>query len=183
MPNWCYNKVTIDGFSLDLKNFVSKVENYDNGETISLLRTFIPMPAEYETLEGYNSGGYEWCINNWGSKWAESSVQIEGNFFGNTGQIIFQFDSPWNPPEEGYRKISELFPRLTFIHYWDEPGLQFCGISVTIGGEQIMIEEVDQNYPGYDGDSETGEEDYYSEVERIRKYLFSEANLAIKTLK
>jgi DNA-binding ferritin-like protein (Dps family) len=58
----------------------------------------------------------------------------------------------------------------------------FCGISVTIGGKQIMIEEVDQEYPGFDGDSETGEKDYYSEIKKIRDYLFSEANRAIKSL-
>jgi hypothetical protein len=75
-----------------------------------------------------------------------------------------------------------MFPRLTFIHYWDEPGMCFCGISVTIAGEQIMIEEVDQDYPGFDGDSETGEEDYLSEIEDIRKDLFSEANDAISSL-
>ena len=183
MPNWCYNKITIDGFTVHLKNLVDQAAANNPDDEQSLLRAFIPMPAEYETFEGYNSGGYEWCINNWGTKWAESSIKMEGNRFGNTGQIVMSFDSPWCPPLIGYQKISEMFPYLTFIHYWDEPGMCFCGISVTIGGEQIMIEEVDQNYPGYDGDSETGDEDYWSEVERIRKYLFSEANLAIKSLK
>jgi hypothetical protein len=183
MPNWCYNEVTIDGFTVHLKNLADKAAANNEEGDLSLLRAFIPVPEEYLSIEGYNSGGYEWCINNWGTKWAESSIDMTGNRFGNTGQIIYQFDSPWNPPEEGYRKISEMFPNLTFIHYWDEPGLQFCGISVTIGGEQIMIEEVDENYPGFDGDSETGEDDYFSEVKRIRDYLFSEANLAIKTLK
>lgn len=183
MPNWCYNEITIDGFTVHLKNLVDKAMANNPDDEQSLLRAFIPMPQEYESMEGYNSGGYEWAINNWGTKWAESRIKMEGNRFGNTGQIVMSFDSPWNPPEEGYRKISEMFPYLTFIHYWDEPGMGFCGISVTIGGEQIMIEEVDQEYPGFDGDSETGEDDYYSEIEKIRKYLFSEANLAIKTLK
>jgi hypothetical protein len=125
---------------------------------------------------------YDWNIANWGTKWSESYVTMSGENFGDTGQISYSFESPWNPPEIGYRKISEMFPRLTFIHYWDEPGMCFCGISVTIAGEQIMIEEVDQDYPGFDGDSETGEEDYLSEIEDIRKDLFSEANDAISSL-
>jgi hypothetical protein len=116
------------------------------------------------------------------SRLAESRIKMEGNRFGNTGQIIMSFESPWNPPDIGYQKISEMFPRLTFIHYWDEPGMCFCGISVTIAGEQIMIEEVDQDYPGFDGDSETGEEDYNEQILTIRNDLFSEANDAIKSL-
>lgn len=182
MPNWCYNEVTIDGFTVHLKNLADKAAANNEKEDLSLLRAFIPMPEEYTTLEGYNNGGYEWAINNWGTKWAESSIQMSGNVFGNTGQIIYQFDSPWCPPNIGYQKISEMFPNLTFIHYWDEPGMCFCGISVTIGGEQIMIEEVDQEYPGYDGDSETGEEDYNEQILEIRADLFSEANYAIKSL-
>jgi hypothetical protein len=182
MPNWCYNFIAIDGSLLDLKEFSAKAAAVETRKENSLLEAFIPMPEEYTTLEGYNSGGYEWCVNNWGTKWAESYVTISEENYGDTGRICYSFESPWNPPEEGYRKISEMFPRLTFIHYWDEPGMKFCGISVTIAGEQIMIEEVDEDYPDFDGDSETGEEDYNSEIEDIRKDLFSEANDAISSL-
>jgi hypothetical protein len=182
MPNWCYNRVVIDGPTITLRVLAGRAAANDSEKTDSFLQTLIPMPKEFESLEGYNSGGYEWACNNWGTKWAESSIDMTGNRFGNTGQIIYQFDSPWNPPEIGYQKISEMFPYLTFIHYWDEPGLCFCGISVTIGGEQIMIEEIDENYPGFDGDSETGEDDYHSEIKKIRNYLFYEANSAIKSL-
>jgi hypothetical protein len=182
MPNWCYNFIAIDGSVLDLKEFADKAAAVETRKENSLLEAFIPMPEEYLSIEGYNNGGYEWAINNWGTKWSESYVTMSGENLGDTGRICYSFESPWNPPEIGYRKISEMFPRLTFIHYWDEPGMCFCGISVTIAGEQIMIEEVDQDYPGFDGDSETGEEDYISEIEDIRKDLFSEANDAISSL-
>jgi hypothetical protein len=183
MPNWCYNEVTIDGFTSHLKEFADKAAANNEREDLSLLRAFIPMPEEFTTMEGYNNGGYEWACNTWGTKWAESSIDMTANRFGNTGQVIYQFESPWHPPIIGYDKISKMFPYLTFIHYWDEPGMCFCGIRVVIAGEQIMIEEVDQDYPGYNGDSETGEEDYSTEILKIRDYLFSEANKAIKSLK
>lgn len=183
MPNWCYNEVTIDGFTVHLKNLADKAAENNEKEDLSLLRAFIPMPEEYVSFEGYNNGGYEWCIRNWGTKWAESSIEMSGNVFGNTGQIIYQFDSPWNPPEIGYQKISEMFPYLTFIHYWDEPGLQFCGISVTIGGDQIMIEEVvDDNYPYVSWEEEGAEEDFYDQVNGLRDRLNTLANDAIKSL-
>lgn len=178
MPNWCYNSVTIDGFRLDLKELVDKAGKNNPPDDNSLLRAFIPMPEEYTTIEGYNSGGYEWCLNNWGTKWAESSMQMEANVFGDTGQIIYQFDSPWNPPLTGYQKISEMFPRLTFIHYWDEPGMAFCGITVTIAGEEIMMEEVEGGkYP----DFFIEEEDlYYEEMKALRDRFHSLANEAIR---
>jgi len=183
MPNWCYNRVVIDGPTITLRVLAGRAAANDPEKTDSFLRTLIPMPKEFESLEGYNSGGYEWAINNWGTKWAESSVEMSGENFGDTGQITYSFDSPWNPPLEGYNKISEMFPELTFIHYWDEPGMAFCGIRVTKNGEEIMMEEIfDSNYPLMSFDDENGENQYYEEMESIRDRLFSWANDAIKSL-
>jgi hypothetical protein len=184
MPNWCYNKVVIDGPTIALKAIADKGSANDPNKTNSFLQSLIPMPKEYESLEGYNSGGYEWCINNWGTKWAESSIEMSGENFGDTGQITYQFDSAWNPPLEGYDKISQMFPELTFIHFWDEPGMAFCGIRVTKDGEEIMMEEIfDSNYPLMSFEDENGEDQYYEEMESIRDRLFSWANDAIKSLK
>jgi hypothetical protein len=183
MPNWCYNHVVFDGPSLVLRSIGEKAMANGHGQELSFLRAFIPMPEEYTTLEGYNSGGYEWCIDNWGTKWAESSIEMTASNFGDTGQIICTFDSAWSPPLTGYEKISGLFPELTLIHLWDEPGLQFCGIRVTKNGEEIMMEEIfDSNYPLMSFDDEDGENKYYEEMESLRDRLFASANDAIKSL-
>jgi hypothetical protein len=50
-----------------------------------------------------------------------------------------------------------------------------------IAGEEIMIEEVDQDYPCWT--EEMNENEFYAEVKRVRDYLLSEANSAIKSLK
>ena len=183
MPNWCYNRVVIDGPRITLKVLTGRAAANDPEKTDSFLRTLIPMPKEFESLEGYNSGGYEWCINNWGTKWAESSIEMSGENFGDTGQITYEFDSAWSPPLRGYTKISEMFPELTFIHYWDEPGMCFCGIMVYKNGQDFFLEEIfDSNYPLMSFDDENGENKYYEEMESIRDRLFSFANDAIKSL-
>ena len=183
MPNWCYNEITIDGFRLDLKNFANKAAANDPDKNDSLLQAFIPMPEEYRTPEGYNNGGYDWANNNWGTKWAESSIQMSGENFGDTGQITYSFDSPWHPPITGYDKISEMFPELTFIHFWDEPNLQFCGIRVTKAGEEIMMEEVDDNdYPNLSLDTPEQEQQYYEECDTVKNSLLLAANVAILEL-
>ena len=181
MPNWCYNQITIDGSRLDLKAFADKGSANDPDKNNSLLQAFIPMPEEYLTHEGYNNGGYEWCINNWGTKWAESSIGMSGENFGDTGQITYDFDSPWNPPLTGYDKIAQMFPELTFIHYWDEPGMCFCGIRVVKGETEIMMKEiVDEDYPNLSFDTPEEEQAYYDEVMSIKDKLMLAANDAIK---
>lgn len=183
MPNWCYNRVVIDGPTITLRVLTGRAAANDSEKTNSFLRTLIPIPKEFTTIEGYDSHGYDWCHENWGTKWAESSIEMSGENFGDTGQITYSFDSPWCPPLKGYQKISEMFPELTFIHYWDEPGMAFCGIRVTKAGEEIMMEEIfDSNYPLQSFDDEPGENKYYEEMESIRDRLFSWANDSIKSL-
>jgi len=69
--------------------------------------------------DGYNSGGYEWCVNNWGTKWNFSNTCIrlrDKNF------IHYSFQTPWNIPEPVLLKMSKLFPELTFNLFADEEG-------------------------------------------------------------
>lgn len=184
MPNWCYNHVTITGTLLDLNKLSKKIVVEEGYDEVSLLKGCLPMPAEYAGIEGYNNGGYEWANSTWGTKWAEVRGEMSRNDFGDTGQIITTFDSPWCPPLEGYGKISEMFPELIFTHYWDEPGMCFCGITVTKAGETIMMEEIfDKDYPLVDWDEENAEDDFYELVNQIRDHLIMSANDAIKSLK
>ena len=81
MPSWCSNDVSITGSKSDIDALVAKI-----GERFSL-NTFIPYPEEFAAADrrrqelqaagvpfkdlpedGYNSGGKQWCIENWGTK-------------------------------------------------------------------------------------------------------------------
>lgn len=74
--------------------------------------------------DGYNSGGYEWCCNNWGTKWGAYEVEVYEH--PKRGTCI-TFQSAWAPPTPVIRKLFELFPTLHFEHEYFECGAGYCG--------------------------------------------------------
>lgn len=66
------------------------------------------MIAKYgNDMDGYNSGGYEWCIKHWGSKWNAKDVVWVPQ------QKTFYFDTAWSPV---FRIVSELHKRFPMLH-------------------------------------------------------------------
>jgi hypothetical protein len=111
-----------------------------------LLAEFIPIPkplhivagcvsdeAEQAKLEAdtarnteeYGYGNwYDYCVNEWGTKWdvgAEGyEVEIED------GRLTMSFDSAWSPPVAAYEKLTELGFEVRAYYY--ESGMCFAGI-------------------------------------------------------
>lgn len=75
------------------------------------------------TQDGFNSGGYEWCCANWGTKWGAYEVGVYDH---PRGKCI-TFQSAWSPPTPVIHKLFELFPDLYFDHEYFECGAAFCG--------------------------------------------------------
>jgi hypothetical protein len=73
------------------------------------------------TSDGYNSGGYEWCLANWGTKWnASTPVWVKEH---NT----LHFDTARGPAFEIISAIHKHFPNLTFDYEYYERGMAFMG--------------------------------------------------------
>jgi len=90
-----------------------------------------------EPKDGYNQGGYEWCIRNWGTKWNASRSQLflSGNFI--------LFGTPWGPPKPVIIAMSRLFPSLKFELKYFEPGNGFKGELIVKNDEIIISKEED----------------------------------------
>jgi hypothetical protein len=76
--------------------------------------------------DGYNHGGYDWCLINWGTKWnfSNTTPPIDKE----PGKIIYKFETAWSPPYPLIRKMSVMFPELIFtLKYW-ESGMGFKGV-------------------------------------------------------
>ena len=129
MPNWCNNNIELahkDPAMLER----AKAAFVDG----RLLDEFIPLPAELKDttspseinealVEKYGaSDWYNWCINNWGTKWDISPYECEIE----NGQLVGSFDSPWGPPIEAYSKLEEL--GFEVRAYYNEPGMAFAGV-------------------------------------------------------
>ena len=150
MPNWCNNELTIrhpDPAMLD-----KALAAWNKGE---FLQTLIPCPRplretqsigyaktndpetlvmieRQQALEAINikhygvPSWYEWCVNNWGTKWDIGYRDDHGE----KAQIIddcisVSFDSAWSPPTDAYDKLVDM--GFEIEAYYFEPGFGFCG--------------------------------------------------------
>lgn len=65
----------------------------------------------------------EWCIANWGTKWNAYSVH-EPEF--RSDRAILRFDTAWSPAIPIMIRLSERFPSVLTLRYFDE-GWNFAG--------------------------------------------------------
>lgn len=78
-----------------------------------------------------DSSGYNWCINNWGTKW-DMLKPIEVHRKRNV--IEYCFMTAWSPPIKWLQKVSILFPSLVFSLEYSETGFLLSGAKVFIKG-------------------------------------------------
>jgi hypothetical protein len=141
MPNWCNN--TLELAHKDPAMIVRARDAFNRQE---LLSEFIPVPEPLHIVAGcvsdeteqakleadtarnteeYGYGNwYDYCVNEWGTKWdvgAEGyEVEIED------GRLTLSFDSAWSPPLEAYAKLEELGFEVRAYYY--ESGMCFAGM-------------------------------------------------------
>jgi len=141
MPNWCYNEMEVTGSKENLVKFMDFIKGDKRDFDFNKV---LPYPEEYEKLDletpdqfvGYNNGGYNWCIKNWGTKWNACEPNITLTDVSPKSSIVeISFDSAWSPSEPITRKLSELFPDLTFKHSYEEGGCDFSGCLVCKNGK------------------------------------------------
>lgn len=73
---------------------------YDDGKTY------------VENLQNYGySTWYDWCIENWGTKWNSYDNEAEG-------KDCIKFSTAWSDPEPIIRKLAEMYPEMKIEHWW-----------------------------------------------------------------
>lgn len=153
MPNWCDNRLTVSGPTLEVQRFFyesrcqkgcTKHNNTDT-ELIQLdhlvpmpqelLLTTSPTPKDQEELqalckEKYGAPNwYEWKLANWGTKWDLCEVKINNPVIPlhrKKISVSCNFDTAWNPPISAFNTISKMFPRLTFTLNYTKEGCKLC---------------------------------------------------------
>jgi len=156
MPNWCVNELTIKGPIADVDAFVGTITEVD--QIYFDFNKFVEYPEEYKEMDkvaakareewealpqdarppyqslpkdGYNSGGYGWCVRNWGTKWNVGRRIVERTAPKLKSEklkcVKFAFDTAWSPPLPIVSALGDRFPTLTFtLQYW-ESGCGFSG--------------------------------------------------------
>ena len=148
MPNWCNNNLTITGDRGQRRQFLDFGIDFN---------TAIPYPATFREMDeaadrwekehpgespmnapknGFNSGGYEWCIKHWGTKWnvsPEERIPVRVTL----DRLVYEFETAWSPPLPVVAALSAKFPDLEFRLCYCEPIMKFQGTYVTKSGKEI----------------------------------------------
>ena len=141
MPNWCNNTVEIYHEDPIMLERVRK--GFNAG---ALLNEFIPVPEELQITAGrlgdpvenakliekeesnrakYGySNWYDFCVNEWGTKWDIGGDGHEAQDI--DGGLSLSFDSAWSPPVSAYEKLMDLGFRIRAMYH--ECGMCFAGI-------------------------------------------------------
>jgi len=109
---------------------------------------FIPYPSKYVKLDkaaeaahekgdytvkdGFNSGSYGWCCENWGTKWGLYDIDLNDRriYVKEAKQktsVIYRFSTAWSPAIPLIQRMSEIFPRLEFNYRYYECGMSLQG--------------------------------------------------------
>lgn len=130
MPNWCNNKLIIYGSETDLSEFKKRVRlNHSELSFHNLLpmpkeilKTDFPFEKNEMFIEKYGADNWlDWAIKNWSTKWDAYHADIK-KFSEN--ELIYEFDTAWEPPINWLRFASEMFPGLEFhVTYVAENGV------------------------------------------------------------
>jgi hypothetical protein len=74
---------------------------------------------------------YDWCVQNWGTKWDLSVSDIDIS----PSHLSICSSTAWSPCLEGVVKISEDYPLLHFRVDYSEPGMGFQGYAEIENGD------------------------------------------------
>ncbi len=169
MPNHCDADLTVTGPIEALGEFLARYVTLCDGSVLNLdaIRPYPPKLKELDRIahewedqhpehpwrgrpkDGFNSGGYEWCIENWGTKWGcyqtyGCTTPIERT----DDRIVLHFSTAWSPFRlDLLEEVSQRFPALSFRYDYYEQGAAFQGHAVVAQGRVVTHEQGD-----YDGE-------------------------------
>jgi len=130
MPNWCSNRIVMIG----------------EAEVLSVLRETVSSDESHFDFDKIvpgrpGEGWYEWSIENWGTKWNASDVDLDQG----DGELAFTFDTAWGPCGPVVAALASQFPTLRIIHMYAESGMGFGGIVRYEGGEAVETEHAEDS--------------------------------------
>jgi hypothetical protein len=170
MPNWCACDLIIEGPSCKVDAFL-RFARCD--EVVLDFGHFLPYPAHFQELDrkaaewdaehpgelegrpadGYNQGGYDWCMANWGTKWNARKPELNeegGQCWTDAGtarrRVEINFATAWSAPKPVVQRAAELFPELTFELRNFERGEGFSGMLRC--GNGVVLADLAGDYCG-----------------------------------
>ena len=139
MPNWCDCHLTVKGEFEEVQRFKVQAVGHspweippeDEKPSPLNFHSLVPIPEEV-LKAGYEAQGYDWECNNWGGKWGACHAELVDD---NGSELFYGFDAAWAPPTPFLKQLGKLWPNLTFLLEYEEPGMGFKGLCKAHGDE------------------------------------------------
>lgn len=102
-------------------------------------------------VDGYNQGGYDWCIKNWGTKWGFFNSRIIDDNYSFISRIFrrafikYTFETAWSPPIPVIEEMARQFPKLRFEMSYFEIGHSYEG-KIIIKGTKVLEKSFSKDY-------------------------------------
>jgi len=120
MPNHCYNRLTV---TTDNHGLLIQMRDAALMEDEKLLEFLCPFTKE--TDYKYD---YDWCVENWGTKWDIFDVDVISLV---DDELELCFSTAWSPPVEAIRHGSDRYG-FDFELTYKEEGMMFIGIALPL---------------------------------------------------
>jgi hypothetical protein len=93
-----------------------------------------------DVKDGYNQGGYNWCVNNWGTKWGFCDIELVEEIYqkgkdDKCSELFYTFNTAWSPALPLIKKMGKMFPSITFDLRYFEQGAGFNGMYIVNKGK------------------------------------------------
>lgn len=129
MPNHISNRLTLDCDDVTAASVWEAVSG-NTAESLIDFNRIVPYPKHFADADlaaetwrndpanrnrswssgpkdGFNHGGYDWCVENWGTKWnAYEQRRIDVS--------SIYFETAWTPPLAAITTLSRYFPTVAF---------------------------------------------------------------------
>jgi hypothetical protein len=112
---------------------------------------------------GFNSGGYEWCVANWGTKWNFYDISLEKP---RPNILYYQARTAWTPAIPIVDRMAYMFPMLDFTCQFFERGGCFCGVYKKKHDESLIYREWKYETRGSNEWAEEKWDEYHAERNR-----------------
>jgi hypothetical protein len=127
MPNWCENRLKVEGKRKGQDAFLTECFSKDTRGRVFL---------DFEKIVPLGESGEDWyekCRNNWGTKWNTMDCDIKDD----GASLTVWFETAWSPPIPVMEALTKKYTTLSFTLEYSEGGVGFRGIFEGKDGETI----------------------------------------------
>ena len=121
MPNWCQNRLVVEGSEAAVEAFRKANSTTDTALTF---QAAVPRPESEE------ENWYSWNCENWGTKWDAVDVGFDDDLWypvdSGLDWTVYKFDTAWSAPIPWFRSLND-WTELRLILFFAEVGMSFSG--------------------------------------------------------